>query len=93
MWQRGVAISSAIILSNFPSRLSDPGGLSLLIDNNHFFTSSTLTLRNSKVQFFSFIIWSDILGCVVSAFVVKFAYLANENVIKVVGNISGLCDE
>ena len=31
MWQIGVAIWSAIILSNFPSRLSDPGGLSLLI--------------------------------------------------------------
>jgi hypothetical protein len=36
-WQIGEAISSNIILSHFPSKLTDPGGLSLLIDNNHFF--------------------------------------------------------
>ena len=43
IWQIGVAISSAIILRNIPSKLSDPGGLSLLTDNI-FFTSSTLKI-------------------------------------------------
>ena len=47
----GVAIWSATIFNSLPSRLSIPGGFSLLIDNNSFFTSSIVTLQNSKEQF------------------------------------------
>ena len=64
IWQIGVAISSAIILSNFPSKLSDHSG------------SSTISLWKSKLQCLSFIIWSDILGCVVSVFVAGMSCLS-----------------
>ena len=78
IWQIGVTISSASILSNFPSKLSDAGGLSLLRDN--FFTSSTLTLQNSKLQCLSHNLMCNVSGYCWHV-MPKFANLANEKII------------
>jgi hypothetical protein len=93
--QTGVVIS--IILSHLPSRLSDPSGFPLLIDNNNCLKPFPQWLyKKLKSLHLPFIIYTWM--CSVSVcfwhFIPKFAFLANEKkVIKVVVNISGFCDE
>ena len=87
MWQIEVAISSAIILSNLPSKLSDPRAC------HYCYTTIVFS-----PLLHSFIICSDILGCVVSAFVagmlcLDLLILQLKKIIKLAGNISWYCDE
>jgi hypothetical protein len=72
IWQIGVAIKSATILSSFPSKLSMPGGLSLLIDYNNFSNSPTLTLQNSNLQCV-FLCMSTMAHCSLFAFPVLWS--------------------
>ena len=76
-------MSSAIILSNFPSKLSDPGGLSLSIDNNHFFHLFQTNLTEFKVTmlvFHNLVRYTGMCSVSICCWHImhKFANLANE---------------
>ena len=78
MWQIGVAILFALILSKFPSRLSDPGGLYFI----HLFYTDFMEFKSTIIFFQNLVRYTWM--CSVS--VPKFVYLTNEKVIKVVDN-------
>ena len=75
-----------------------PRGLTLLIDDNHFPTSPTLTLQNSNLQCFSVSIvffFACVRWLTVRCwhFLPEFAHFDNEVIIEIIGNIKWFCDE
>lgn len=71
------------------------GGLSLLIDNNNFFHTRFMEFKMTMLVFHNLISYTGM--CIVSVccwhVMPSFANPANEKIIKVIGNISGFCDE
>ena len=80
--QIGVPIESATVLSSFPSKLSMPGGLSLLIDNNNCFHLSHTNFTKFKLalhlfNYLLFYTWVRWLTVRCWLFLPKFAHFAN----------------